>query len=401
VPRFESFAGLRYASTRVRIDDVVAPPYDVISPEERQALEGRSPYNSVRVELPRDEPGLDRYRAAARLFAQWRAEGIVARDGVPAFYGYRMKFTDEDRRPRQSLGVVGALGLEPPAPGGILPHERTTPRAKTDRLQLLRATRANLSPIWGLSLAMGLSDLLVGRETSPVQAVDGDLVSHELWPITDVKQVQEIAQTVGSAPVVIADGHHRFETALTYQEERREAAGGHSGPFDLVMAFLVELAEDQLSVRATHRLINGLPTDFDLKGALSAEFDVLPTDPPDPSIRRRMQQAGALALLTAKGAWLLIPQPGVSSSSDRKDVDSTRLEPVLAKMPAHEVTYQHGWDLTAAAVAKGAAQAAILLRPPTVSQIAETGRGGERMPPKTTFFWPKPRTGLVFREVGG
>jgi uncharacterized protein (DUF1015 family) len=401
VPRFEPFAGLRYSSARVRIDDVIAPPYDVISPEERQALEGRSPYNSVRVELPRDEPGLDRYRVAARLFAQWRAEGIVARDGVPAFYGYRMKFTDEERRPRLSVGVVGALGLEPPAPGGILPHERTTPKAKTDRLQLLRATRANLSPIWGLSLAMGLSDLLMGPETSPVQAVDGDLVAHELWPITDVKQVKEIAHSVGSAPVVIADGHHRFETALTYQEERREAAGGQSGPFDLVMAFIVELAEDQLSVRATHRLINGLPGDFDLKGALSTEFDVLPTDPADSSIGRRMQRAGALALLTATGTWLLMPRTGPSRSSEREDVDSMRLEPVLAKMPAHEVTYQHGWDLTAAAVAKGAAQAAILLRPPTVSQIAETGRGGARMPPKTTFFWPKPRTGLVFREVGG
>jgi uncharacterized protein (DUF1015 family) len=401
VPRFEPFAGLRYASARVRIDDVIAPPYDVISPEERQALEGRSPYNSVRVELPRDEPGLDRYRVAARLLVQWRAEGIVARDGVPAFYGYRLKFTDEDGRPRQSLGVVGALGLEPPAPGGILPHERTTPKAKTDRLQLLRATRANLSPIWGLSLATGLSDLLIGPETPPVQAVDGDLVTHELWPMTDGKQAREIAQAVGSAPVVIADGHHRFETALTYQEERREAAGGHSGPFDLVMAFIVELAEDQLSVRATHRLINGLPGDFDLKGALSTEFDVQPTDPPDASIGRRMQQAGALGLLTASGTWLLIRRTGASPSGDREDVDSTRLEPVLAKMPAHEVTYQHGWDLALAAVAMGAAQAAILVRPPTVSQIAETGRGGERMPPKTTFFWPKPRTGLVFREVGG
>jgi uncharacterized protein (DUF1015 family) len=383
------------------MDDVIAPPYDVISPEEQQALEGRSPYNSVRLELPRGEPGLDRYAAAARLLAQWRAEGVVVRNGVPAFYGYRMKFTDDERHPRQSVGVVGALGLEPPAPGGILPHERTTPKAKSDRLQLLRATRANLSPIWGLSLATGLSDLLVAPETAPVQAVDDDSVTHELWPITDAKQVTDITEAVASAPVVIADGHHRFETALTYQQERRTAAGGHAGPFDLVMAFVVELVEEQLSVRATHRLINGLPRDFDLEGTISTEFEVLATDPPDVTMGSRMQQAGALALLTAHGTWLLIPRTGTSPSSDPEDVDSMRLEPGLAKLPPHEVTYQPDWDLAAAAVAKGAAQAAILLKPPTVRQIAETGHGGKRMPPKTTYFWPKPRTGLVFREVGG
>ena len=167
------------------------------------------------------------------------------------------------------------------------------------------------------------------------------------------------------------------------------------------MALAVELAEEQLSVRATHRLINGLPGDFDLEAALSRDFEVLAIDPPDATVGIRMEEAGALALLTANGTWLLIPRAGSSPSSDPEDVDSMRLEPVLAKLPSHEVTYQHGWDLAAAAVAKGAAQAAILLKPPTVSQIAETGRGGKRMPPKTTYFWPKPRTGLVFREVGG
>jgi uncharacterized protein (DUF1015 family) len=401
VPRFEPFAGLRYASDRVRIDDVIAPPYDIVSPEERQALEARSPYNSVRVELPRDEPGLDRYRAAARLIAQWRAEGIVTRDTVPSFYGYRMKFTDEERRPRQSVGVIGALGLEPPGAGGILLHEQTTPKAKSDRLQLLRATRANLSPIWGLSLANGLADLVVLPETPPVHAVDDDLVTHELWPVTDANQTSAITAAVDSAPIVIADGHHRFETALTYQEERRESGGGGTGPFDFVMAFVLELVEDQLSVRATHRLLNGLPTGFDVEAALSTEFDLMSTDAPDPGIGSRMERAGALALVTTKGSWLLAPRTDVSRSTNLEEVDSRTLEPVLAKLPPHEVTYQHGWDAAAAAVAKGEAQAAILLRPVTVDQIAKTGRGGGRMPAKTTFFWPKPRTGLVFREVAG
>ena len=333
----------------------------------------------------------------------------MIRDAEPHFYGYRMTFTDEEGRSRRSIGVLGALGLEPPRPGGILLHERTTPKAKSDRLQLLRATRTNLSPIWGLSLAKGLSALLEVPEKAPIRAVDQDLVSHEVWPISEGDQAASISDSVASAAVVIADGHHRYETALTYQRERHEAGGDHPGPYDLVMAFVVELVEDQLSVRATHRLITGLPSDFDFVAALSSSFEITPTDPLDGGIGRRMQQAGALALVTVDGTWLLAARSAVSGSGGRggepgggpQDVDSNRLDLALAGLPPHDVTYQHGWDLAAAAVAKGTAQAAILLRPPTVDQIAETGRGGERMPAKTTFFWPKPRTGLVFREVGG
>jgi uncharacterized protein (DUF1015 family) len=398
VPRFEPFVGLRYAPDRVRLDDVVAPPYDVISPEEQHALERRSQYNAVRLELPRDEPALDRYHAAARLLAQWRAEGVVISDREPLFYGYRMIFSDEAGRPRHSIGVIGALGLEPPGPGGILPHERTTPKAKSDRLRLLRATRTNLSPIWGLSLANELSALITLPNSAPMRAVDSGGVTHELWPIDDPGQVAAISAAVDAQPVVIADGHHRFETALTYQEERREASGGQPGEHDLVMALIVELVEDQLWVRAIHRLISGLPPDFDMVGALANSFLITPTDPPDTTIGARMQAAGALALVTSERTWLLTPGPGITAAAPQ-DLDSSRLDVALANWPPHELTYQHGWQFAAAAVAKGTAQAAILLRPATVGQIAETGRGGERMPPKTTFFWPKPRTGLVFREV--
>jgi uncharacterized protein (DUF1015 family) len=415
VPRFEPFAGLRYASDRVRLDDVIAPPYDVITPEEQLALDGRSQYNAVRVELPRDEPGVDRYRVAARLFAQWRAESVLVRDPEPVFYGYRMTFSDETGAGRHSIGVIGALGLEAPGsggpeegegpgapgPAGILPHERTTPKAKSDRLQLLRATRANLSPIWGLSLADDLAELITTPTEPAARAVDDDGVTHELWLIDEPDRKAAMARAVASAPVVIADGHHRFETALTYQRERREATGDRPGPYDLVMALIVQLAEEQLFVRAIHRLISGLPADVDLTRELSPNFSITPTDPPDVTIGRRMQAAGGLALVTTAGTWLLVPRPALGSSAAHRDLDSSRVDAALAGLPPHEVTYQHEWELAAAAVAKGAAQAAILVRPVTVAQISETGRGGERMPPKTTFFWPKPRTGLVFREVSG
>ena len=158
VPRFQPFPGLRYSRSHVgSLDDVVCPPYDVISEPERVALVARSPSNIVRLELPRDNerPG-DRYQRAAALLDAWRDGGILHRDPVPAFYGYRMRFTDPAGATRHTVGVIGALELEPPG-SGILPHEQTTPKAKTDRLELLRATRANLSPIWGLTPAAGLA----------------------------------------------------------------------------------------------------------------------------------------------------------------------------------------------------------------------------------------------------
>jgi uncharacterized protein (DUF1015 family) len=198
---------------------------------------------------------------------------------------------------------------------------------------------------------------------------------------------------------VIADGHHRLETAIAYQQERRAANNGRSGGYDLVMTLIVELSPEQLSVRAIHRLIAGLPDDFDLLEAFGCSFDLTPTGPPDPSIGDRMVSAGSLAVVTPQGTWLARPRPGTGVAA--APLDSSRLDQVLAAFPRHHLTYQHGWDLASRAVHDGAAQAAVLLRPATIDAIARTGQGGARMPPKTTFFWPKPRTGLVFREVGG
>jgi uncharacterized protein (DUF1015 family) len=398
VPRFQPFAGLRYCQDRVRLDDVVAPPYDVIAPEEQIALEERSPYNAVRVELPRDEGDRSRYDRARDLLQAWQEQGILATDPIPAFYGHRMTFADESGRPRHSLGVIGALGLEPPGAGDILPHEHTTPKAKSDRLQLLTATATNLSPIWGLSLASGLSRLIESVSGPADAATDPEGVVHELWPITDEASVQAIAGSVASAPVVIADGHHRFETALNYQNQRREKDRERSGRFDFVMALVVELSEDQLAVRAIHRLLAGLPPAFDFPAAFAASFELSPAEAIDSTIGERMLAAGALALVTPEGTWLMRPKPELAAAASQ-DLDSSRLDVALGKLPDHQLTYQHGWDLAAAAVAKGEAQAAVLLRPASVDKIAATGRGGQRMPPKTTFFWPKPRTGLVFRSV--
>jgi uncharacterized protein (DUF1015 family) len=399
VARFEPFTGLRYSHSHIRsLDDVVCPPYDVISESERLALQSRSPNNIVRLELPGDDPGTagDRYERAATLLDGWRDGGILHRDPVPSFYGYRMTFTDPSGSRRTTVGVVGALGLETPGTG-ILPHEETTPKAKSDRLDLLRATRANLSPIWGLSPYQGLADLLEPPEHPVDHTTDDDRVLHELWPLVDPDRIAAITKAVESEPVLIADGHHRFETALNYRAER-ESAGLAGDDESYVMALVVELSPEQLTVQAIHRLVSGLPPDFDVIVDLDRWFDVTPTEPVDRTILTRMDDAGALAVLTARGVWLARPKPEVINSATH-DLDSSRLDVALAAMPDHQVVYQHGWDNAAAAVATGQAQVAVLLRPPPVEQIAAISHGGVRMPPKTTFFWPKPRTGLVVREL--
>ncbi len=394
MPRFEPFRGVLYNAEGGYVDDVIAPPYDVISPDDRARLAARSEHNAVRLELPAEERGADRYETAAILWREWREERVLVRDDDLAFYAYRMGFHDEAGRPRQTTGFLGALELSRPDEGQILPHEHTTPKAKTDRLELLRATGVNLSPIWGLSLAPGLSALAETHGQPPdVRATDDFGVHHRLWRLTAPAVVAQVSEAVASSPLVVADGHHRYEVALA----RRDEVGSGTGA-DFVFCYVVELADEQLSVRAIHRLLSGLPEGFDLVGALAEWFEPFETGAVDETITARMADAGALALVTPAGTWLLRPRPATVAAAGH-DLDSSRLDVALAGLAPHDVVFQHGWDLCAAAVAKGEAQAAVLLRPATVAQIAAVGRGGDRMPPKTTFFYPKPATGLVFRPL--
>lgn len=394
MPRFQPFAGIRYRDN-IDLDDVLAPPYDVVSAEDRARLAARSDHNAILVEVPAGD-GAEKYARAAELFGAWRADGTLVPDEVPSFYAYRMSYDDEQGRPRQTTGVIGALELSAPGEGAILPHERTTPKDKADRLELLRATGMNTSPIWALTPSP-LAQLLESRG-DVASATDEDGVRHELWPILDDDVIAAISDAVGASPVVVADGHHRTEVALAYRDERRAADAG-SGPWDAVMTLVVELSPDELDVRPIHRLLDGLAETVDLVTAFEPWFELTPADSLDETIAARMSEAGSLALVTRAGTWLMRPKPETLAAADQ-DLDSSRLDVALAGLGEHRLRFQHGWDLVDAAVQKGDAQAGVLLRPATVEQIAATGRGGERMPPKTTFFYPKPRTGLVFRPAG-
>jgi uncharacterized protein (DUF1015 family) len=400
VPRFEPFRGIRYDVDRLDPARVTAPPYDVISPDDRQALLAEAPENVVRVDLPvadLADPDADPYALAAALFERWRHEGVLVEDPQPSFTVYRMEAPDEDGVVRHTTGVIGALELSRPGEGGILPHEFTTPKAKSDRLDLLRSTSANLSPVWGLSPAAGLTDLLEGDE-APLSRFDADGVVHTVWRITDPERVAAIAAAIGSEPIVIADGHHRYETSLAYRDERRATdPDGSAGGAESVLCFVVELVDEELNVGPIHRLLSGLPDQFDVAAALEPFFSLEPFELTGGGTVRHLQEEGALALVTQDGAWLLRPRP--EAMTEARDLDSSRLDVALATVDDVTVVYQHGVDHVRTAVAKGEAQAGVLLRPVTVGQILEIAHGGERMPPKSTFFFPKPRTGIVFRDL--
>jgi len=298
-----------------------------------------------------------------------------------------------------TTGVIGALACEPEG-GDILPHEQTIPKDKSDRLDLLRACHANLSPIWGLSLASGLAAACAPEGPPQAEAVDDDGVVHSLWVLDSPAVMERVMRAVDSAPVVIADGHHRYETARTYQAERRAALDDAPGEYDFVMAFVVELAEGQLSVGPIHRTLAGVAPDVDLPELFGRWFDTVHAGPLDEQVVEAVAESGALALVTSSDVWLLTPREQTYAEAG-SDLDSSLVALATAAVPEATVTYVHDWHAAASAVSAGGAQAALLLRPVTVDQISDWAHARQRMPPKSTYFHPKPRTGMVYRPVEG
>lgn len=406
MPHFEPFSGLRYTPS-MTLNDVICPPYDIISPDQREIYANRSSANAIHVELPSEDGNYsNRYEHAASVWREWIDSGTVLHDPVPSLYAYRMTPSNG----RSTAGIVGALRLEEPG-DGILPHEETISKDKTDRLELLRHCKANISPIWGLSLASGLAslygDLLSAVPTAV--AVDSDGVVHELWVISDAAVVDRICEVMGSSPIVIADGHHRFETALAYAGEAADpgslGVGEGSG---LVMAFIVELSDEQMTVMPIHRLVKLSSSDSipqaDIIDAFKTFFEVLPlgsddsgslTWPSRPSSEGRME--GRMVLVLHGQIFELIRR----DRDNEMVVDSSIVRQALSALdiPDGNVSYTSEPDAAVESVSTGKADFAILMRSVTVSQIAAYAREKKRMPPKSTYFWPKPRTGMVFRSL--
>ena len=388
---------LRYDPATVGdVGRVLAPPYDVISPAEQEELHGRSPHNVVRLILPK---AADRGAAAARQLREWIDARVLVRDETPAVYLYSQRFTLADGSTHRRDGVLCRLRLEDFAAGVVRPHERTLPGPKADRLALFRATGANLSPIFGLYSRPGerVRELL-GAAALGAPAVDVD-GWHQLWTVSDAAAVARFQEALASETIFIADGHHRYETALAYRDEN---PGVDEARY--VLAYLANMEEEGVVILPTHRLVPRplrLAPDA-LEARLRETFELTPA----PRGRRR---DGEIDVVLRDRRWRLVARPAATArlrdvppavrALDVALLHGAILEPLLG-LTAEDLEFTHDDIEAIEAVEQGRAHAAFLLNAPTMHAVRDVCLAGEVMPQKSTYFYPKLATGLVLSLVG-
>jgi uncharacterized protein (DUF1015 family) len=424
--RIEPFRGLFFNPPRCGdLTAIVAPPYDLIGPQLQQQLYQRSPYNVVRLELNREA---DRYHAAAAMLADWRRDGILEQASIPAIHLYTQSFTLDGRQLSRS-GLVVALRLEEFAPEKILPHERTFAAAKRDRLQLLEATQVNLSSIFGLypddhPELDRLRERIAQRE--PAIAVRDDLgIANELRTIRDPEEIHIVQSALAGVRLLIADGHHRYETALNYRRQRRAAEGNPPAlqAYDYVMTTLTSCADPGLVILPTHRVVRQIDAaalhDFDRRAVELFEMEEF-TEPD--RFLERLKDAGSgtlgmtlsgdskLRLLRLKDhAAIAAAAPGVAPEVRQLDVSVLHALVFDRLLGFGEAAVRSGTlieymvDARAAlaAVREGRAAGAFLMNPPSIADVERVSDAGATMPEKSTYFYPKLVTGLVMNPLSG
>jgi uncharacterized protein (DUF1015 family) len=396
--------------------DVVAPPYDVIDEAQRAELAARSPYNVVELDLPHDPDGGDPYEHAAELLGQWTSEDVLVRDDQPTIWALEQDYSAPDGSRLTRRGFLARVMLAPYGEG-IRPHERTQPGPKEDRLRLTRATRHNLSPIFALHPGDAWRHLEAALGGDPWgEVTDADDTTHRIWRIEDAAIHEAIAEELAPGELLIADGHHRYETSLAYQREV-----GPGGPADYVLMALVSLEDPGLTVFPTHRLISGLADDPAKQEALGTglrelfEVEDVPPDELDPAESDGVGVFGYIDSHFKRGFRLRLMDTGRLNEAlgDRSDayrtLDAAILEELVLKgilgMSTEDIAakrgigYTPGIDQALGKLDAGDYQAAFLLRPTPVEQVREMAAAGETMPPKSTYFFPKLLTGLGFNPL--
>jgi uncharacterized protein (DUF1015 family) len=396
VPQFLPFRALRYAPS-TDLGKTCAPPYDVLNDSDRANLVAQHDHNIVNIDLPvATSTQSDAYLAAAQILQEWLKRGVLVRDESPSFTLYRMQFRDTIGNQRNIVGVLGGLEVVDEGAGGVLPHERTTPKAKTDRLDLTKATDANLSPVWGLSLAPGLSEILKTPAEVVGSYIDDQGVSHTVERVSDPARIASISECIAQHPVIIADGHHRYAISRTYRDETRLRTNSTSTDAEQTLTFVNELIDEQLSVAAIHRLYTDVSAKVLLE-TLASSFTITDAPPISANTLATMDKDGCLCFIDGdlKTKWLT---PRADAFDGIRSLDSARLEHALRDL-SHTVSFQHGVVEVVDVLSQQQANAAILIRPVSVAEIKRTATEGILMPPKSTFFTPKLRTGFVIREL--
>jgi uncharacterized protein (DUF1015 family) len=398
------------------LDAVTAPPYDVIDAELRRELLARSPFNVVEIDLPVAPGGGDPYEHAAETLEAWTLEEVLASDREPAIWPLTQDYAAPDGSSRTRHGILARVRIEPYGPGAIRPHERTQPGPKEDRLRLTEATRHNLSPIFSLHpgsvwrhVEPALTDDPWGEVTDP----DGTV--HRLWRVPDPRVHEAIAAELADAELLIADGHHRYETARSYADS---IAGedGHS----YTLMYLVSLEDPGLTVFPTHRLLTGL-SDPERQEALGAglkrlfEVEEVAAAELDPAGQHGVGVFGYVDSHLRRAFRLRLRDLGeLDRALDGRPEAYRRLDAVILEAlvlrgilgmseediaAKRAIAYAKGADEVWAEIESARADCAFLLRPTPVEQVREVAAAGETMPPKSTYFFPKVLTGLVFNPL--
>jgi uncharacterized protein (DUF1015 family) len=432
MPHIEAFRGIRYDLGHVgSLSDVVAPPYDVIGPDLQDALYKKHPANVVRLILNRQEPGDDdstnRYTRAARFLRNWRSEGVMFAESDPAIYVYHQTF-DYAGRTHTRRGFMARCRLVRFGEGNIYPHEETMSGPKQDRLLLTRACRANLSQIFGLypdpqsATQTALERSIAG--TTPLEATDHLGVVHRMWPVTDLPTINAVQAALGPKPLFIADGHHRYETACNYRDELAAAGKLDSNhPANYVLMMCIGMSDPGLLVLPTHRLFSGVPqlTAAELVARLGDAFttriagegadmaDVVwneiesEGDQGTIGLYTQKDERWTIARLTDAGRARMA-QLAPDRSADWRDLGVAVLhylviDSLLGAAGHPTPKYVHLVEEVVESVETGEFPLAALVMPATVDHIRTISEHNERMPAKSTYFYPKLLSGLVINSL--
>lgn len=410
MPDVAPFAGIRYAPAHDPAA-VTAPPYDVITPRDRVALEAASPYNVVRLILGPLGVEEGKYEQSRALMDRWTGEGVLVADAQPALYVYEERFRLDGALRRQT-GFLAAVRIA----DDVLPHERVMGPVVEDRLAVIRATEANLSPVfclyWSGDEGAATAIEAVSESAPYADFTDSEGIGHKAWLTSDSGHIAAIQRTLMGARVVIADGHHRYRTAEAYRDERREQDG--EGPWDRMLLYMVDAERHGPALLPIHRLVSGLPA-ADLLALLAPVFDIQ-----DAGTRDADELAAAVAgqrpkgrcygILAADGAWIAALKDESAATQATaggghcdawRDLDVAVLHTLVFDRlwPAATPAFVHHPAEAAEAVESGEASLAVLLAPTPTEAVRAIAEAGDSMPPKSTFFIPKPRTGIVIRSL--
>jgi uncharacterized protein (DUF1015 family) len=407
------------ASVAGPLADVVAPPYDVIDADQRAELLSRSPYNVVAVDLPQPTAdGSDQYAAAGELFEAWQLQGALTRDSEPAMWAQTQDYTGPDGERRTRRGFFCRVRIEDYGPGRVRPHERTHPGPKEDRLRLTRATRANISPIFSLFSDPGQTAWAALEPATSEQpwgeVTDGDGTVHRLWRVSDAAAIAAVKDAARDSELLIADGHHRYETMQAYAQE----VGGE-GDHRYILMCLVALEDPGLTVFPTHRLVRGLDSSRQeaLATALRRDFEIaeVPRSEIAPAPGNGPLQLGYIDSQFQRAFRLTLKDQAIADaalaghSEAYRHLDTGVLESLVLKgalgLSDEDIAHFNGMfyardtEEALAMVGSGEYDAAFLMRPTPVEQVREVAAEGENMPPKSTYFFPKLLTGLLFNPL--